>query len=241
MNIKYARILNTYCPTGDAVNPVCGRLASTWKGRTWRALSSPDGHSPLPARAGKGERTGFSPGQRKGGAGFSPSGAAGGAEFFPLASRQRPPVPGRGASAAASPAGTSRSPHSGTRGALPGTAGLRRGLRAGGSARDQQRRGATREGAPLGALALSQRVIRGMSSYGSTKPLKIKLRTSPGILSWAFYHRSYSLGLNHRCLSLVLLSVLTTWFPSTVNKHQRLCRNQLRLPSCCTQLTWLQI
>lgn len=41
----------------------------------------------------------------------------------------------------------------------------------------------TRGRAPLPLLPLSQRVIRGISSCGSTKPLKIKLCRSPGILS----------------------------------------------------------
>lgn len=195
MNIKYARILNTYCPTGDAVNPVCGRLPSTWKGRTWCALSSPDGQSPLSApqrrtRSGVFRRWTVPPGPAAGGT---------------------PPAAPAGHGACASghpPQDTSPAPHTPTpRPVLPSAAssgcGRVSGSGAWGSARGQERRGTTPEGAPLGALSLSQRWIREISSYGSTKPLRIKLRTSPGILSWAFYHRGYSLGLNHQYLSLV--------------------------------------
>lgn len=232
MNIKYARILNTYCPTGDAVNPVCGRFPSTCKSRTWHALSSPDGQSPLPALAGK-ARSGVCP----------PGGAAGGAAGRSPRARSppaAPPLPGP------YPPGTeplrAAWPRPRTRTPRPFCLAPRVCGRAPQwGTRGRRRRGATREAAPLGARPLSQRVIRGIGSCGSTKPLTIKLLTSPGILSWAFYHRGYSLGLNHQCLSLVLLSILTTWFPSTANKHQRLCRNPLRLPRCCTQLTWLQI
>lgn len=187
-----------------------------------RALAAPG-----PGRERRGR--GFSPGREREERGFSPGRTAGGGGLLPRCSPGAEPLPRHPPQA--HPA--SRTRIAGLPCPAPRVCGVGCGLGA--------LPGASSAEVPPAGELLSQRVIRGISSYGSTKPLKIKLRTSPGILSWAFYHRSYSLGLNHRCLSLVLLSVLATWFPSTVNKHQRLCRNQLRLPRCCTQLTWLQI
>lgn len=124
----------------------------------------------------------------------------------------RPAATGHGASASGHPPqATSPAPHTRLpRPILPGTASLRRGVRACAGVGDVGPCAGPAARASLGALSLSQRLIRGISSYGSTNPLMIKLGTSPGILSRAFCHRGYSLGLNHQCLSLVLLSILTT-------------------------------